>query len=437
MVIERRADLRHELRMMKSMGWILGAGMLISGELFAADWPSWRGEAMNGVAEGEAPPTSLEGDHQLWKVKLPGRGCSTPVVFGDRIFVTAPIAENNGVIAYSRRGEELWRAELESGVPGRGRRVGSSANSSPVTDGKRVFAFFKSGQLVAFDLEGEKLWDFNVFEKYGEDKLWWDVGTSPVITSRGLLLAIMQTEGNSNLLCFDKDTGEEIWKTPRSFDVAAESGDAYTTPLVVDLEGEETVVTWGADHLTGHRASDGELLWTCGGFNPKKNKNWRVIASPVIADGVAVVPYDRGNSLAGVKLGGRGDVTDERTLWRVSKLGTDSATPVAKGGMVFVLTDSGRDRGVVTCLEAKSGELLWKSSLPRGAQTYYASPLLAGETLYCIREDGVVFASPVTKSGLGDPVITELGESVIASPVVVDGMLLVRGADHLMAFKKP
>jgi outer membrane protein assembly factor BamB len=422
--------------MMKT-NWMLGVSAVMVLGASADDWHAWRGPNGNGVAEASNVPLKFSVDENLlWKVKLPGRACSTPVVAGGRIFVTSPIGEEDGVIAFDTAGKEVWRKTLGKLRPGRGQRVGSSANSSPVTDGKTLFAYFKSGALAAFDLDGKPLWSTNIFEKYAEDKLWWDVGTSPVITSEGLVLPVMQTDGASFLICLDKTTGKEIWKTDREFDTAAESGDAYTTPHVLELDGRETVVCWGADHLTGHAADNGELLWTCGGFNPEKVGMWRVIASSVVTEGIAVVPFERGKSLAGVKLGGSGDITESAMLWKSSECGSDAATPIAHDGKVFVLSDGGKDRGTVTCVDAKTGKVDWQSKLPKGAQVYYSSPLLAGDTFYFPREDGVVFSAKLGPKGLENITENAVGENMIASPVVVDDMLLLRGDSHLMAFRK-
>lgn len=403
----------------------------------AKDWPSWRGPAGNGVAQADDLPLRFAPDQNLlWKAKLPGRACSTPVVSKGRIFVTTPDDGKDGVMAFDLNGKELWSKSLGELRPGRGQRVGSSANSSPVTDGETLFTYFKSGAFAAFDFDGNQLWSLNIFDKYGEDKLWWDVGTSPVTTSKGVVLAVMQTEGNSFLVCFDKKTGKEVWKTERKFETAKESGDSYTTPHVLEIDGVETIVCWGADHLTGHAADSGQLLWTCGGFNPEKKGMWRVIASSVVTDGIAVVPFERGKSLAGVKLGGKGDITDSALLWKSSVRGSDASTPVARDGLVYVLSDSGKDRGTVSCIEAKTGQVRWDSDLPKGAQVYYASPMLAGDTIYFPREDGVVFSAKIGDNGLEEITENAIGESLIASPVVADDMLLLRGASHLMAFRK-
>lgn len=422
----------YEKRSMKSILMTLAGMVLLVGTLRGENWASWRGPADNGSTGRSKAPTEFSADQNLlWKTELPGRGCSTPIVWGERIFLTTPIGEEDGVVAYGLDGKELWRKTLGPLRPGRGQRVGSAANSSPVTDGKHVFVYFKSGNVAALTMEGELVWSLNLIEKFGDDKLWWDQGTSPVLAAGKLVLAVMQTEGDSYLVAFDKESGAQAWFTPRNYDNSAESGDAYTTPHVLDIDGVETIVCWGADHLTGHDAENGKLLWESAGFNPKNEKMWRVIASSVVTNGIAVVPFKRGDALGALKLDGVGVKTDEEWLWRKDGLGTDAVTPVASNGMVIILKDGGRERGLVTCLDAASGKVRWQSKLPKSVKVYYASPILVGDKFYCAREDGTVLTATVTPKGLEDVKENALGEGVIASLVPVNDTLLVRGDTHL------
>lgn len=397
-------------------------------------WPAWRGAEQNGATSAKAPAALSLENNLAWKAELPGRGCSTPIVSGGRIFLTTEIGDEDGVLAFDLSGKELWRATLGDLRPGRGQRVGSGANSSPVTDGKTVFAYFKSGNFAALDFEGKVLWKKNLEEQYGEDKLWWDKGTSPVLAGGNVVVAIMHTEGDSYLVSFDKKTGKEVWKTRREYETEPESGDAYTTPQVVGINGVETIVSWGANHLTGHNAKNGKLLWEVDGFNPDNNKYWRVIASTAISGDVCLVPYARGNAIAGIKLDTKS--SKPQWLWKREELGSDSSTPIAFEGKAIILKDSGPTRGRVTCVDLETGKTLWESELPRSASKFYASPILANDTLYIAREDGTVFAARVTSSGLKDVEEIALQEAVIASPAAVGGKVLIRSDQHLYCFAK-
>lgn len=403
----------------------------------AENWSGWRGPQGNGSLAAGETPTQFSAEKNLkWKVALPGRGCSSPVVWGDRIFVTTPVGEEDGVVAYDGEGKEVWSKTFGALEPGRGQRIGSSANSSPLTDGERVYVYFKSGNLAALTMAGELLWKINLFGKYGENKLWWDNGTSPVLAGGNLILAMMQTDAPSYLVALNPKTGEKVWKVDREFEVGIESGDSYTTPHVIKDGEREVLVCFGADHLTGHDAKTGEQLWFCGGINPKKEKAWRVIASSVLTKDVAVVPIARGAEVGGIRVGGKGDLTKTNWLWRKKMSGTDAATPVARDGKVYLLSDRGKTRGTVTCLEAETGKVLWEETLPKSAQTYYASPVLVGNKFYCPREDGVVFCATLGPKGFEAVSANAIGEGVIASPAVLGKSLLIRGDSHLFCFEE-
>lgn len=393
-----------------------------------ADWPQWRGPQANLVVPATNLPIKFsQNESMLWEIDLGGEGSSTPVVWGDAIFVTITADGKDVLAAYGIDGQQRWRRELGDAREGKN-RVATGSNSSPVTDGKHVVAYFKSGQLACTDTAGKVLWNKNLQEEYGEDTLWWDLGTSPVLTSHGVVVAVMQ-EGDSYLVCLDLDSGEALWHQPRTYERPRESDQSYTTPAVVNIDGRETIVTWGADHLTGHDSATGELLWDSGGFNPDNHGMWRSIASATIANGVAVVPYGRGDFLAAVKIGGSGDVTAENRLWDKQGVGADVPSPIIAGDKIYVLSD----RGKVTCLDLASGEEHWSEDLPKGRSNYFSSPLLAGDKLYCLREDGTLFVASVG-DGLEVLAENELGENCVATPVPLEESLLIRSRGKLYRF---
>lgn len=392
----------------------------------AANWPQWRGPDGTSLAlPGNYPIRFSSAESVLWKVKLPGVGSSTPAVWENRIFVTCGIEGEDGVIAFDWNGRELWRETLGPERPGK-HKNGSGSNPSPITDGKNLIVYYKSGTVASLSHEGAVKWKMNLQEKFGEDTLWWDLGTSPVFAGGNVVIAVMQ-EGESYVVALDPSDGKVIWKVDRTFPVKKESGQAYTTPYLTSIEGQETLVIWGADHLTGHDPKSGRTLWTCGGFNPQDKAMWRVIASPGFVDGIAVVPYGRAKYTAGVKLGGSGDITTTARVWERSDLGADCPTPVGSDGRVYLLSD----RGEVHCLDAKSGKDLWKGMIPRASASFYSSPILAGNLLYAAREDGMVAVVRVGEDGMEVLSQNEMGERIAASPVPVSDKLLIRGVDHL------
>ncbi len=398
----------------------------ISSHSNADHWPQWRGPEGTGVAvAGEYPAKFSAEENVLWKVELPGRGSSTPVIWDDQIFVTSPIDGKDGVICYNFDGKELWRETF--GPERAGKHLnGTGSNPSPVTDGKNVVVYYKSGTVACLTVDGKVLWETNLQERYGKDTLWWDLGTSPILAAGSAVIAVMQA-GDSYLVALDLESGDVAWKQERMFPCKKESDQSYTTPRLVKLDGKDVIVTWGADHLTGHDAVTGESLWECGGFNPDDEAMWRVIASPAVDGEVAVVPYGRGDFLAAVSLqGAQGDITDSHRLWERVRIGTDVPTPVLHGDTVLLLTDKGNVCG----LSKLSGEDLWSDKFPSARAKYYASPTLAGDQLFCAREDGVVMSCRLD-NGLHDVQENDMGESVIATPIAIQNKLLIRGEKHL------
>jgi outer membrane protein assembly factor BamB len=169
------------------------------------------------------------------------------------------------------------------------------------------------------------------------------------------------------------------------------------------------------------------LLWESAGFNETNEGNWRTISSAAVDNGIAVVSYGRGKFLAGIRLEGTGDITKSGRLWEHSDFGIDVPTPVVRDGKGILLDD----RGKIVYFDMKSGEELWSADLPRNRYKYYASPVLAGDKLYCAREDGVIFAGRLTENGFEQLAENNMGEKVIATIVPVQNSLLIRGEKHL------
>lgn len=422
---------------MSRLSILVVSGLVLSGAMgkssAAADnWPQWHGPDANGVAQPGDYPIEFSADKNVdWKVDLPGKGSSTPAVWDDSIFVTCGIDGQDGLLCYDLEGNKRWRRLLGPEMPGK-HPHGSGSNPSPATDGRHVVVFYKSGTLACFDFEGQELWRHNLREKYGDINMWWDLGTSPVIAGGRAIISVLHA-GDSYLLALDLDTGEVLWKQPRQYQCPTESDQAYTTPSVLPIGGQNVIVTWGADHLTGHAVDTGELLWECGGFNPENKGSWRAIASAAVADGLAVVPYGRGDFLAAVRLDGAGDVTDTHRLWEKHGLGADVPTPAVRDGRVYLLTDRGR----IACLDLQSGDELWSADLPKSRHSYFASPVLAGNLFYSAREDGTVFVGRISDDGYEPLAENPMGEDLVVGPVPVRGGLLIRGPEHLYRIGAP
>ena len=292
--------------------------------------------------------------------------------------------------------------------------------------------------LAAVDLNGKVRWKADLVERFGKDTLYWDHGTSPVLTEKYVIMARMH-QGESWLAAFDKLTGEMAWIVARNYSTPTECDHGYTTPVVMQYQGKESILVWGAEHLTIHNASDGLVTWSCGNFNPEANKLWPAIATPVIVGDMVIIAYgrnDRGTPrLHGIRLTGSGDVTSTNHVWRRDDVGTFVPTPVVYKGRVILV----RDRGEVASIDPATGKTVWEGMFPRNRANFYASPLIAGDKLYAPREDGTVFVANVANDKFEVLSENNMDESVIGSPVPAADGILIRGEKHLfyITSKKP
>ncbi len=410
--------------MIRAMWAVLWLACFV-GTASADNWPAWRGPHFTGVAQGTGYPVNWSGTENVaWKIALPGLGGSTPAVWGDAIFVTCGDEGQNAVLCYNGAGELQWKTHLGKERPGKHRKA-TGSNPSPTTDGERVYVYFKSGDLACLDFAGKILWQKNLQQLYGEDTLWWDLGTSPLLTQKLLVVACVQS-GPSYLAGFDKMTGDEVWKVDRMLDAPNESNQTYSTPIPVQIDGRDAFVVLGADHVTAHDTATGQEIWRVGGLNPTQQGFFRSIASPVVLDGIAVAPYARGKSLTAIRIEGQGDITQSHVAWFTEETGSDVPTPAALDGRLYLCTD----RGEVSCREIKSGRELWRAQCERSGNTAYsASPIIADGKLYCTREDGVVTVLAIADGKILST--NPLGDFVVATPVFVNGRILLRTSEHL------
>jgi outer membrane protein assembly factor BamB len=399
------------------------------------NWPQWRGPDANGSTDTGDYPVKWDPANVAWKVTLPGKGSSSPIVWEETIYLTSPSGGQDAVLAYDMEGKLLWETKLGPESPPKHRTLGSSSNASPVTDGDGIFVYFKSGTFAALEFDGTVRWRMNLVERFGRDQLFWDQGTSPVVTDQHVVMTRMHG-GDSWIAGFDKKTGEMQWQQARNYDVPNENDNGYTTPVLFDHNGTKALLVWGADHLTAHDASNGSLLWSVGGFNPAGTAYWPAIASPVIHEHITVVPVgrdDRPNqsSVHGIRLGGSGDVSTTHRAWQRDDIGVFVCSPAEYEGRVYLL----RHRGEVVCIEPATGKTIWSDAFPRTSASYYSSPVIANGILYAAREDGVVFVARIQD---GFELVSEIpmGERIIASPVPVSNRILIRGDDHLFCVKE-
>jgi outer membrane protein assembly factor BamB len=392
----------------------------------AENWPSWRGPHQNGVGPKGPFPTTWSADSNIaWKIKLPGRGSSTPVVWDKNIVLTTTENGANLTLCLDRSGKEKWRSETGKAAAGKHKKA-SGSNSSPITDGKHIYVYFKSGDLACVDFNGKIVWQLNIQEKYGADTLWWDLGTSPVLTKNYVVIAVMQT-GPSYLLALNKNTGTLAWQQERNLDAPLEAAQSYSTPVVTTINNKESIVVLGADFVTAHDAKSGKELWRVGTLNPNGEKYWRSIASPAISNGILLAPYARGKTLTAIDL----NAATPTVCWTVDNICADVPTPIAINNKAILTTD----RGLVTQIDIKTGKTTWQTELEKNRLAFSASPILAGAHVYLTREDGTTF---VVNADTGKVVAKNvLPEAfAVATPVFVDGKILIRTSQELYCVGK-
>jgi outer membrane protein assembly factor BamB len=413
-------------------GWSLmflaiAAVVLVGGMATAEDWPQWRGPHGDGTSRATGLPTEWGPEENIvWKTPLPSWSGATPVVWGDRVFVTSPSAseaaeatEREGtsgdrtrrggggrggrssrssrsgrdpggkellLICLSKTdGERLWQRQLDDG--NRLWRKQNASSPSPVTDGQHVWAVTGTGAVAAFDTEGTPVWQTNLQRDYGKFGQGWGYASSPLLHDGKLIIEVLHgsnADHPSYLVAFDAETGRVVWREERWTDAPAESPDAYTTPTLLSCDGKWQIVVSGGDYVTGHDPETGKEIWRAAGLNPENRRNFRIIASPVVADGMIYAPT-RKTPLLALRSGGSGDITTSHLAWQwQGGAGPDVPTPVSDGRYFYMVDD----RGLVTCLNAKSGQLIWGPQRTAPG-TVSASPLLADGKLYITNEQAV------------------------------------------------
>jgi outer membrane protein assembly factor BamB len=422
-------------RRLVSVAFIVLAACQLTAVAEQLDWPSWRGPHDNGSAPAGNFPVQFDKSTTRWRVPLPGKGCSTPIVLNQTIYLTAPVNGKDALLSIDWSGAQRWSTTFGTENAGK-HRNGSGCNASPVTDGDAVFVYFKSGTLAAVETDGSVRWQTNLVQRFGKDERFWDHGTSPVLSDKYVIMARMHA-GDSWLAAFDKTSGDMAWKVARNYSTPIEGDQCYTTPLVIQHDGKEAVLVWGAQHITIHDVADGKVQWSCGNFNPESKELWPAIATPVIVGDMAVICHgrnDRGQPrLYGIRLSGSGDVTATNHVWERDDVGSFVPTPAAYEGFVYLV----RDRGEVECLDPRTGETIWSDAFRKGRAGFYASPIVAGGILYAPREDGMVFVAQVTNEHFKLLAENDLGQPVIGSPVSALDCLFIRGENDLFCLSLP
>jgi outer membrane protein assembly factor BamB len=437
--------------------FIAAIGVVTASPGAAQHWPRFRGPSGSGIADHQPVRTDWDaarGRGVLWRTPVPGIGHSSPVVWGDRVFISTAISsaaqghynpKDTGidpakdvaahewrVIALDKHtGRVMWSRTAHRGVPRVKRHVkATQANASPATDGRIVVVSFGSEGLYAYDMNGTLLWkqDLGILDPgyAGQPDLQWGFATSPIIHG-DLVILQCDIQANSFIVAFNVKDGTQSWRTHR------DELPAWSTPVIYQGKARTELVTSGSKYYRGYDPLTGKELWRLRDDTQVK------VPSPVIANDLFFLSggNPRGRDFYAVRPTAAGDIsltaTQERGVhvaWRKTRGSPYTPTPIVYEGLLYV----GNDNGVLTVYEASSGAEVYTHRIGTTNSTFSASPVAARGHLYFSSEDGEVF---VLKAGRTYQLVAtnQMGEPLMATPAISDGMLIIRGQQHLFAVK--
>jgi len=433
-------------------------GLLTAIGLSAGDWPQFRGSQAGGVDSSATAPTQWDvekGENIRWKTTIPGLAHSSPILWGDRVYVTTAVRPGKadlkvglyGDIASANdqephqwrllaldkaSGKIIWDKLGHEAVPRVKRHPKSShCSSTPATDGRRIVAIFGSEGLFCFDLEGQLVWkkDLGPMDSgyFQVPSAQWGFASSPVIHD-GKVVLLCDVQTNSFLAVFDLSDGKQLWGTPRK-DVPT-----WGTPTVVKVGEQTQILVNGWHHMGAYDFATGKEIWKLdgGGDIP--------VPTPVVAGGMAYFTSAHGRSrpMRAIRLDARGDVTPPEVYatnaaiaWVQARQGNYMQTPVVVGNHVYGCLDD----GVLTCFDAKTGAISYSERLGSGSEGFTASPVSDGRQLYFASEGGNVYVVPA--DGKFSVIATNrLNETCMASPAISEGTLFFRTRERLIAIGK-
>lgn len=376
-----------------------------------SDWPAFRGNGGQAVAADTNTALTWDmksGKGILWKADLPLPGSGSPIVCGDKVFLSGAGGNQGAIFCFdSKSGKLLWKAA----APLKGKpdlfeeETTTFAPSTPTTDGKRVFAVFVTGAIAAFNLDGTTAWSTDL----GLPDISYAYASSPALYKNLLLVQYDQNDEKAALVAFDTETGKEVWHTKRSM------GASWCSPIVIQTAKGPQIILVSCGGVAAYDPKNGREIWTV------KGKCSDIVPSPSFSKGLLIVTLGGSGTMA-ISPDGTGDVTKTHVLWRNSEAASEVASPVAYGDCVFVASSS------LLCLNISDGKKLGERELDG---LFYASPIVAGEKLYLINRDGAaaIFKADKTMEVLGK---TVFGEPVDATPAVSSGCIFVRTLKRLI-----
>lgn len=422
----------------------------------AQHWPQFRGPGATGVNEGPAKPAKWDAassENVLWKLKIPGLAHSSPVVWGNKIFVTTAVTSGKDETRFGlfgdvapvkddpkhtwkvyaidkNKGTIIWERVASEGVPKVKRHPKSThADSTPATDGKYLIVNFGSEGLFAYDLNGKLLWkkDLGVLDAgwFYDADYQWEYGSSPVIY-KNLVIVQADLQKNSFIAAYDTKTGKEVWKTPR------EEISSWGSPTVYEGKTRAELITSGPKAVRSYDPATGKELWRLGPMSEITTP------TPFVAHDLIYVTsgYRPVQPIYAIRPGGSGDLTlkdgkdsSEFIVWSKARGGPYMPTPIVYGDLFYTCSN----QGVFTAYDAKTGKSVYQERLGGTGGAFTASPVASDGKIFLSSEDGDVF---VVKAGAKYELLSKnpVGEVMMATPAISDGLVIVRTVSHLFAF---
>ena len=393
---------------------------------YSEEWPQWRGPSGDGVSKETGLPSRWNTtDNVAWKLAMPDLSGSTPIIWGNHVFLNvADSGELHLWVLDRRDGSVRWKQFLSGGD--KRQRKQNMSSPSPVTDGKHVWVLTGTGALKGFDFNGVEIWSRDIQRDYGTFGLNWGYASSPLLHGDSIYIQVlhgMKTDDPSYIVRIEKMTGETLWKVERISDAIRESPDSYTTPALLEYDGKRELIITGGDVVTSHDLGTGEEIWRLKGLNPQNNPNYRIVASPVVLDRIIIAPT-RVRPMVAIKVGGKGNISDTHRLWSFDN-GPDVPTPVSDGKYLYIVND----RGIMFCLNQQTGAIIWGPERIASG-TYSSSPVLADGKLYVTNEDSL---TTVIKAGAIFQTLSEnqLDGYTLSSLAISRGQLFMRTDEFL------
>ena len=444
--------MRHSFRALPGVTAVVAALMLSSAPVAQnadADryWPQWRGPLANGVATAANPPLEWSETRNVrWKVEIPGRGSSTPIVWGDRLYLSSAIpvgvtgdaqhAPRGGleprgvhrfvVMAIDRTtGRTVWERVAREQEPHEAAHTdnGAWANGSPITDGEHIYAYFESFGLYAYDMDGALVWEKDLGDKRMRNEF--GEGSTPALHGNTLVIVWDHLNGDGSFVAaLDKRDGKELWRQPR------EEIDTWATPLILEVNGRPQVIVPAQQRIRSYDLETGNIVWEGDGLtmNP--------IPSPVHEDGLVILMSGfRGNDLRAIRVAeARGDIDGTNAVaWSFDRDTPYVPSPIIANGVLYFLKTNS---GILSAFDAKTGTPHYQNQRLEDLPNVFSSPVAAGDRVYFTGREGTTI---VVKSGPTFEVLAKnmLDDGFDASPALVGNEMYLRGYTHLYAIAEP